>query len=191
MDQTRRYVIPAFSIPSSAGAYAVGNEVSNSATAGSVVRGTIDLSMVRKARPVRASIAITPASGNLVIAALDLALLLFKTADAPAAVGDRVALNIPAQTRNKGVIFTFANTAWTQPTGALTAGTDGFQEKLPAVAIAGSGAIAGPIFDFFKASDVANIAAHQLTVVVQAEGTWTPGAVVNQFDIVFDIEIEE
>jgi hypothetical protein len=50
MDRTRRYTA-SFSNPASAGAYAAGDEISNSTTAGSVVFPTFDLRLsVRKGR---------------------------------------------------------------------------------------------------------------------------------------------
>jgi hypothetical protein len=187
--KVRRYTLTTFSRPADATAYSAGDEISNSAAAGSVVRPTVDLSFVRKARIVRAGIAVTPASGNLVITAFDFALLVFKTKDVPAAVGDNVAFNVTALKRSLAAKFVFANGAWTAPNGGVAAGTDGFQEVLSAVSGA-SGAIPGNVFDF-TAGDANTAVGRQLTIALQAQGAWTPLGVVNAFDIALDIEIEE
>jgi hypothetical protein len=196
MEKIRRYTFT-FTRPSDATQYAAGDEISNSATAGSVVRGTVDLGFgVRKAKVVRAGIDITPASATLVITALDFSLIAMKASDTllPAAVGDNVALNISGAARNKAAKFSFVNTAWTSPAGALTAGTSGFQEVVSAVSGAGSGAIPGNLFDFTQGdllpTTVASTA-RTLTFMLQAIGAWNPGAVVNVFNIAVDIEIEE
>lgn len=184
----RRYT-GTFTRPSDATAYTQGDEISNSASAGSVVRVTVDLSNVRKGRIVRAGVDVTPASGSLVIAAFDFALLVWKTKDVPAAVGDNVAWNVLATKRNLAAKFNFVNTAWTAPNGGVAAGTDGFQEVLSAVSGA-SGAIPGNTFDFTQ-GDLQTGTGRQLTIGLQAQGAWTPGAVVNVFNIALDIEIEE
>jgi hypothetical protein len=170
--------------PSDATQYAAGDEIASSATAGSVVRPTLDLSGYRKARIQRVGCDVTPASSNLVITAFDFALLVSKTADAVAAVGDNVALSVTGAQRNKAAKFVFANGAWTNPAGALTAGTSGFQEVLPNVATAGE----GNLFDFSQGD--ALIATRTLSLVLQATGVWNPGAVVNTFNFAFDIEVE-
>lgn len=201
MEKTRRYTVlfgaaSTFDRPADATAYAAGDEVANSATAGSVVRGTVDLgSGVRKARIVRAGVHVTPASGNVVITAFDLALLVMKTSDSPpAAVGDNVALAITAAQRAKAAKFAFANNAWTAPNGGVAAGASAFQEVLPAVSVAGSGAIAGNMFDFTQGDAlplVSTSTARQLTCLLQIQAAWTPLAVVNTIGIVLDIEVEE
>lgn len=187
--KTRRYTLTTFSRPADATAYAAGDEISNSASAGSVVRPTIDLSNVRKASIIRAGVAVTPASGSLVITALDFHLLVFKTADIPAAVGDNVAFAVTGIQRGKAAKFSFVNTAWTAPNGGVAAGTSGFQEVLPAIAAGGSWN--GNVFDFTQGDVLVSATARQLTIALQVQAAWTPTAVVNAFDIVLDIEVEE
>src|SRR3990167_5273111 len=85
--------------PADATAYAAGDEISNSATAGSVVRATFNLAGFKRGRLIAAEIDLTPASGNVVTTAADLDLLIFKTADVPAAVGDNVTNPIAAASR--------------------------------------------------------------------------------------------
>lgn len=165
--------------PAVATAYAAGDEISNNATAGSVVRPAFTLAGFSHGHIHRASVAVTPASGNLVITALDFALWLFKTADVPAAVGDNVALALPAATRQAAVgYFTFANGSWINPAGALTAGASGFQEKAPALTT-----VQGNSFEFTRGE------AQSLTAVLQALAAWTPGAVANTFKIEFELDV--
>lgn len=172
--------------PSDATAYAAGDEIANSATAGSVIRPTIDLSHISRARIVRMGIAVTPASGNLVIAAFDFAALVFHTKDVPAAVGDNVAINILANSRIAASKFAFANGAWTAPNGGVAAGTDGFQEQLAAIS---ANFEDGPVFDFTSRPDI-DKNARGLSLVLQAQGAWNPGAVVNNFVITADIQLD-
>jgi hypothetical protein len=169
--------------PSDATQYAAGDEIANSATAGSVVRPTVDLSGWSKARVQRVGCDVTPASSNLVIVAFDFALLISKAADAAAAVGDNIALPVTGVQRNKVAKFVFANGAWTAPNGGVAAGTSGFQEVLPAVAVSGE----GNLFDFSQGDAIGT---RSLALVLQATGVWNPGAVVNTFNFVLDIEVE-
>ena len=118
-----------FSRPADNTAYAAGDEISNHATAGSVVRPTFNLSGFTRGLILAAGLDITPASGNLVITALDLNMLLFKTADAPAAVGDNVTHPISGAVQRTAVgCFRFDDGAWRNPLGAFTASTSAYQE---------------------------------------------------------------
>ncbi len=112
----------------------------------------------------------------------------------PAPVGDNVALNITGPQRAKAAKFVFANTAWTAPNGGVAAGTSGFQEVLSAVAIAGSGAVGGNLFDFTAGDALMKLStdtSRTLNAVLQVQAAWTPGAVINTFNITLDIEVEE
>ena len=126
------------------------------------------------------AISITPASGNLVITAADFALLVFKTDDVIAAVGDNVALSVSAVNRMLAVgKFVFANGAWTNPLGALTASTSGFQEVAPVLVTA-----QGNSFEFTRGET------ESLTAVLQATAAWNPGNVANSFKIELGIDVE-
>jgi hypothetical protein len=60
--------------------------------------------------------------------ASDIELLIFRTPDAPAAVGDNVTNPIAAATRAKAVArFRFDDTGWTGPLGTVAAGTSQVQ----------------------------------------------------------------
>lgn len=174
--------------PADATAYAAGDEIANSATAGLVVRQTFEITGWRRVVLKRLGCDVTPASGNLVIVAFDFAALVFKTADVPAAVGDNVVLNITAVQRDKAAKFSFVNTAWTAPNGGVAAGTDGFQEVLPAVPT-----VNGHVFMINPADGVPGVqpvSARTLSIVLQVQGAWTPGAVVNNFTFWGDFEVE-
>lgn len=167
-----------FSRPADNTAYAVGDEISNSATAGSVVRATFNLSGIPRGLIKHLTIGVTPAAGNLVITALVLEASLFKTADAPAAVGDNVTNPLAATVTRKrvGRLVTSA-TAWLNQLGAVTAGTSGIQHVEAQL-----GGVAGDVFEF-KGGEI-----EELTLVLRAAGTWTPTGVANAFT--FDLEIE-
>lgn len=179
--------------------YTAGDEISNSATAGSVVRATIDMPGMTRGRFLSAAMDITPASGNLVITALNLKLLIFKTANAPAAVGDNVTFPVSAATRRLLVAsFLFDDGAWENPLGAYTASTSGYQEcpAMQQVPLA-TPTLAAPYehagyFDFTGGpiSGNENTTARQMTVCIQALAAWNPTAVVNNIGLYFDVEIE-
>ena len=87
--------------PADATAYAAGDEVSNSATPGSVIRPVFDLTGYRRGRILGLGVDVTPASSNVVITAFNVQGLLFKTADVPAAAGDNLTAPFTgAQMRN-------------------------------------------------------------------------------------------
>jgi hypothetical protein len=175
--------------PADATAYTAGDEVSNSATAGSVVRATFDLSGFRRAFILGASLDLTAASGNVVTTAADFDLTLFKTADAPVAVGDNVTHPIAAATMALAAgIFRFDDTGWTGPLGTVAAGTSQLQKvgahvvmptATPTLQI---GYLGYPLE--FKGGQ-----AETLTAVLRALAAWTPTAVINTFGIKLDIEV--
>lgn len=174
-------------------AYQGGDEISNSATAGSVVRATFNLSGVRQGRILAAALDVTAASGNVVTTASDFELLLFKTADAPAAVGDNVTNPISADVRAKAVArFRFDDTGWFGPLGTVAAGTSQFQQSLAtmvqplATNVPEYPAPAG--FRFTFEGNALSDTGYQLTAVLRALAAWTPTGVVNTFGITLDIE---
>ena len=181
--------------PADVTAYAAGDEISNSAAAGSVVRPTFDLNVsglgpdgFTKGKVLRIGVDITPGSGSLVIVALNFDVFLFKTADVPVAVGDNVTHPIPAATRQKAIsICRFDDGAWTNQLGALTAGTSGFQIVSPTVTLplATPTEVANPSPINFAGSA---FTARGLTAVFQALSAWAPLAVANTFGITLDIE---
>lgn len=168
--------------PADATAYASGDLIGNSLTAGLVV--PLEFPISRDAlygRVLGCRAVATPASGNLVITACDFDLLLFHplTAIPFADAGfpaDNAALNISAAAGRELIgIFSFLNTGWRNSAGGLTAGITGFQQ------IASTRSLG---FQF----DLTGYAKSSLIGVIQCKGAWTPGAVVNQLD--FDLEIE-
>ncbi len=180
--------------PSDATNYTAGDEVANSATAGSVVRLTYDLSGYTRGRVLAAAMDITPASGNFIVTASDLSILIFKTPDAPAAVGDNVALNITGDVRAKAIgSWRFDDGGWTGQLGAIAGTvTSGFQQ-VTAQAVVPLGApalisahVVGHPFDFTGQL----LSQRELTVVIQVLAGWDPDAVANTIGVTLDIEAE-
>lgn len=168
-----------FSNPASGGAYASGDNIANSATAGLVVPITFNLDKT-SGNLYGCSCVVTPASGNLVITALDFDLLLFPAGlSLPfAAAGypaDNGAMAISAAAMRELIaIFPFSAGAWRNPAGVLTASTSGHQTSILATRSMASFSMLTP----------------SMVGVVQAKNSWTPGAVINQFDFALDITFE-
>lgn len=174
-------------------AYQAGDEISNSATAGSVVRATFDLSGFTRGKIYAAEIDLTAASSNVVTTAADFEVLIFRTPEAPAAVGDNVTHPIPAATRALAVAqFRFDDTGWTGPLGTVAAGTSQAQ----AVGAHYVQPIASPVLQspwpsgFFFDFTGLTLAQRELTVVLRALAAWTPLGVANTFGITLDLEVE-
>lgn len=170
-----------FSRPADNTAYATGDAIANSTTGASVVPLTFNLPGERQGKLLSARCVATPASGNLVITALDFDLLIFRpVSNIPfAAAGfaaDNAQMSISAAAMRELVgVFTFAAGAWRNPLGALTAGASGWQ------AVAATTRTLGYPFN------VGDVGA-SLVGVVQAKGAWTPTGIVNQFDMTLEVE---
>jgi len=167
------------------GAYAIGDIIANSTTAANVV--PIAFNAVRQGaqrysgRIMGAHCVVAPASGNLVIAALDFDLLLFRPATGiPFATGsfpaDNAALAVSAASMRELVaVIPFVNSQWRSPAGSKTvAGAAGYQFS--------------PLTTMttYNLADISN--ASTLSGVLQAQGIWTPGHVVQQFDFRLVVE---
>lgn len=173
-------------------AYAAGDEISNSATAASVVRPTFNLAGFTRGRITSCEVDLTPASGNVVTTASDFEVLLFRTSEVPAAVGDNVTNPITAAERAVSVgDFRFDDTGWTGPLGTVAAGTSQYQGvpshfvQPTATPVLQFPYPVGYYFDFTGQST------RTLTAVLRALGAWTPTGVINTFGITLNIEIEE
>ena len=169
-----------------AGALTIGSEISNSATAGSVVYPTVRTDGFRRVRPNRMGVSLTPASGSVVLTNLAFSVYVFKTADAPAAVGYGAALALTGVLRQKACKFPFAAASWTQPTGALSAGASAYQEVFPAL-----GSIytsIGDVMDF--SGSEGNGEARTLSFIVQVDAAWNPATISYTMDIVLDLDCQ-
>jgi hypothetical protein len=172
-------------------AYAAGDEVSNHATAGSVVRPTFNFRGLKRGRILSAAIDLTPASGNVVTTASDFELLIFRTHEAPAAVGDNVTHPITAATRALSIAaFRFDDTGWTGPLGTVAAGTSQFQRTLPILVQP----LATPVLQspvptgvFFTFDDIGSNAA-EFTAVLRTLAAWTPTGIANTIGITLKAE---
>jgi hypothetical protein len=185
-------------------AYAAGDEISNHATAGSVVRPTFDLTAYRNlldgkpygqkvlcGRILSAEIDLTAASGNVVTTASDLELLIFRTGDAPAAVGDNVTHPIAAATRALAPArFRFDDTGWTGPLGTVAAGTSQVQAVMATLVQPLASNVPeyphayGFPFSFGESDTIT------FTAVLRALAAWTPTGIVNTFGITLDFDLE-
>ncbi len=177
--------------PADATAYAAGDEISNSATAGLVVRATFNMRGFTHGHILAAEIDLTAASGNVVTTASDLDLMIFKTDGVPAAVGDNVTNPISAESRAAAIGgFRFDDTGWTGPLGTVAAGTSQFQAVTPTLVQPLAANVPhypwppGYIFQFGQDETPT------FTAVLRALAAWTPLAVVNTFGITLDIEAE-
>jgi hypothetical protein len=181
------HVSATFSNPSSGGPYQAGDMISNSASAASVVPITFVMPWP-SGRITGGRCVVTPASGNLVIVALDFDLLLFRPESSIpyAAAGypaDNAAFVTSAAAFRECVGYLrFAAGAWRNTAGALTAGVTGWQSVSPEV----TATIHRKALNY-------NVAGLSTTLVgcVQALGAWTPGAVINRFDFTLDVEHNE
>lgn len=107
--------------------FTAGDEISNHATAGSVVRPVFNFDGFNFGRILGAGIGIV-SDGTIVITALNFDMLLWKTAEVPAAVGNNVAWPLTGLERSKAVgRFLFDDGGWQNTLGAYTAGTSAFQ----------------------------------------------------------------
>lgn len=173
-------------------AYAAGDEISNSATAGSVVRPTFDFTGFTRARIFAAELDLAAASGNVVTTASDFEILLFRTPDVPAAVGDNVTMPIAADVRAKAVArFRFDDTGWTGPLGTVAAGTSQVQAVMPTLVQPLATNVAEyPVPSFLFSFEGQTLTQRELTAVIRALAAWTPLGVVNTFGLTLDIEAE-
>lgn len=170
-------------------AYQAGDEISNSATAASVVRAVFDIPGFDRGIISAAAIDLTAASGNVVTTALDVELLLFATDDVPAAVGDNVTHPIAAATRVLAIGgFRFDDTGWTGPLGTVAAGTSQFQ----AVGAHLVQPLATPVLQVPHTPgflfDLTGKTTKSLTAVLRTLAAWTPTNVVNTFGITLSME---
>ena len=191
-------------VPCVVGAYAAGDEVSSSQTAGSVVRPTFDLTSYRRlidgkppgqrilrGRILAAELDITPASSNVVTTPSDFELLIFRTGDVPAAVGDNGTHPIAAATRALAPArFRFDDTGWTGPLGTVAAGTSQVQAVMATLVqpLATNVAEYPHAYGFpfsFEDSDTITF-----TAVLRTLAAWTPLAVNTTLGITLDFDVE-
>lgn len=172
-------------------AYQAGDEISNSATAGSVVRPTFNMAGFSRGKIMSAEIDLTAASGNVVTTASDLELLIFPTDDVPAAVGDNVTHPITAVKRaSAAAIFRFDDTGWTGPLGTVAAGTSQHQAVCAHMVQPLATNVLQAVWPYGLPFDMTGKTNKSFTAVLRALAAWTPTGIVNTFGITLNIEAE-
>lgn len=168
--------------PAQATQFTIGDHVANSLTANLVTPMSFALPR-GDGRLYGARMTITPASGNLVITACALDLLLFRPeADIPFAAAGYPKDNDPltltaAMYKELIAVISFTAAAWRNPLGGLTASTVGWQ----AAKLASSRA--------FAPLNTGSLGAG-IVGVVQAADVWNPGNVVNTIDVTLDVDLD-
>ena len=169
--------------------YTAGDEISNHGTAGSVVRPAFNFEGFSRGRILGAGIGIV-SDGTIVITALNFDMLLFKTADVPAAVGDNVAFPLTGLQRTKAIgRFLYDDGGWQNTLGAYSAGTSAYQ-YCPAghpVPIATPTLyhphVPGFFFEFRQGETPS------LTAALQVLAALDPGTEADTYHIVLDVEV--
>jgi len=169
--------------PSDATQYAIGDMIANSQTAASVVPITFTVARAASGSGRISGVrgVVTAASGTIVLPAFDL--LLFRPeANIPfAAAGypaDNAALAISSAAYIEAVgIFAFSATAWRNNAGGATAAGAVIYQAVPL-------ASARPYAPF----NLVTTAGSTLLGILQAQNTWNPGAVAQQFDFALDVD---
>lgn len=171
-------------------AFTAGDEISNHATAGSVVRPVFSFDGFTRGRILGAGVGID-SDGTIVITALNFDMLLWKTAQVPAAVGNNVAWPLTGAQRTRAVgRFLFDDGGWQNTLGAYSAGTSAYQ-YVPAghpIPLATPTLYAqhtpGFFFDFSQGE------AATLTAGFQVLAALDPGTEADTYSIVLDAEVE-
>jgi len=129
--------------------------------------------------------------GTIVITALNFDMLLWKTADVPAAVGDNVTWPLTGLQRTKAVgRFLFDDGGWQNTLGAYTAGTSAYQ-YCPAgypVPLATPTLYAPHVPGFFF--EFKQGETETLTAGFQVLAALDPGTEADTYNIVLDVDVE-
>ena len=170
-------------------AFTAGDEISNHATAGSVGRPTFTLTGFKRGRILGAGIGIV-SDGTIVIVALNFDMLLWKTADVPAAVGDNVTWPLTGLQRTKAVgRFLFDDGGWQNTLGAYSAGTSAYQyvpaghPVLIATPTLYAPHVPGFFFEFRQGETPSLTAAFQILAALD------PATESDVYNIVLDVEV--
>lgn len=171
-------------------AFAAGDEISNHATAGSVVRPTFTLTGFKRGRILGAGIGIV-SDGTIVIVNLNFDMLLWKTDGVPAAVGNNVTFPLTGLQRTTAVgRFLFDDGGWQNTLGAYSAGTSAYQ-YVPAgypVPLATPTLYAPHVPGFFF--EFKQGETETLTAAFQALAALDPATEADTYNIVLDVDVE-
>jgi hypothetical protein len=171
-------------------AFTAGDEISNHATAGSVVRPVFNLDGFNRGRILGAGLGIS-SNGTIVITALNFDMLLYKTASVPAAVGNNVAFPLTADQRRAAIgRFLFDDGGWQNTLGAYSAGAQAFQYVAAGypVPLATPTLYAPHVPGFFF--EFRGGEAKTLTAVFQVLAALDPGTEADTYTITLDVEVD-
>jgi hypothetical protein len=163
--------------------YDIGDLIGNSTTAASVVPIEFDLSALSpygRLSSVRCVVA--AASGTIVLPAFDLLIFRPET-NIPYTAGsypaDNAAANVTAAALRQCVaVFSFSASSWrNQAGGATAAGAHIYQRSRLATAA-------------YAPFNIEGLSTQKLLAVMQAQNTWNPGNVAQQFDFALDADLD-
>lgn len=181
---TGQVAAAAYARPADATAYAVGDIIANSLTAASVIPLTFAAARAAggSGRVTGARCLLWAASGTIVLPAFDLLLFRPEAGIPFAAAGypaDNAALSVSiAAFRHLIGVLNFSASGWRNTAGGVTASGPSIWQ---AAKVAGDRA--------YAPFNLASIPASQnLIGILQAQNTWTPGAVVNTFEFTLDVD---
>jgi hypothetical protein len=164
--------------------YDIGDLIGNSTTAASVVPIEFDLSTWSPyGRLSSIRCVVTAASGTIVLPAFDLLLFRVSAASIPFTAGsypaDNAACNITSAAYQQCVaVFSFSASSWrNQAGGATAAGAHIYQRSRLASAA-------------YAPFNIEGLSSQKLLGLMQAQNTWNPGNVAQQFDFALDADLD-
>lgn len=170
--------------------FTAGDEMSNHATAALVVRPGFRFDGFQRGRILGAGVGIV-SDGTVVTTALNFDMLLWKTSQLPAAVGNNTPWPLTGLQRSRAIgRFLFDDGGWQNPLGAYTASSSAFQ-YCPAgwpVPLATPTLYAnhypGFFFHFSQGEDPSLTAGFQMLAALD------PGTETDTYHLVLDVEVE-
>lgn len=163
--------------------YAVGDLIGNSTTAANVVPISFDLSTFRDSgRLSSIRCVVEAASGTIVLPAFDL--ILFRPAtNIPFTAGsypaDNAACNISsAAYRQEVAVFSYSASSWRNNAGGATAAGAVIYQRSRLTTAA------------YAPFNISDLSTKSLLGIMQAQNTWNPGNVAQQFDFYLDADLD-
>jgi hypothetical protein len=163
--------------------YSIGDLIANSTTAASVIPITFTPGRPN-GRIIGTRCVLTAASGTVVLPAFDLLLFRVSAASVPFTAGsypaDNTALNVSSTNMIQLIgIVSFSATSWrNQAGGSTAAGLNVWQEGTLVTAGARG----------YAPFNLTGLGTQTILGLMQAQNTWNPGAISNQFDFVLELD---